>query len=404
MEKEWVEAVCQMQPFPFLTQQRQMLFERYEHLPHYHLERQTMRPFYPKQVFDFGEDDSRVYNFIDSDQQLIAVTHDGDLMVEQRPRTLAEKGVMMTSLFEALAFQPEKLEPYIGTLMTLDTKESAFHYMMMNHGLWIYIPDDTVIDEPILIEALESQSEQTLANHIVIVVGNHCQVAIHHHHQGSGERYFSEVVECFIGQNSQVTYEHLDDSDGQSRHYVERHFQVGRDSHCDVSLVSLGAHHETERMFVTLKETGATTRVKAAMTSRKRQNKGINVIIQHDAPHTHSELVQHGVVFDRGTLIANADSIINEHTPKATAKQETKIMMMTDKGKADANPMLEIHHNDVKVSHSASISPMDENILYYMMLRGIPYETARQLYAVGFLNVIVPKQWRELLEGEEKKC
>lgn len=402
MEKEWLEAICQMQPFPFLTETRQRLFDEYDQLPHYRLERQTMRPFYPKQVFDFGEEDERVYNFVDSDNQLMAVTHDGDMMVEQMPRELADRGVKLTSLFEALFYAQGALSAYVGTLMVLDTKESAFHYMMMNHGLLLYIPDNTVLDEPIVIEALESESRQTLVTHVVMIIGDNCRVHIHDHHQGSGDRYMSHVVETFIGRNSHVHYDHLDDSQTHNRHYVERHFKVARDSHLDLSLVSVGNQDETERVSILLDEQGAEANIRVAMTSRKTQNKGINVVVHHHAPHTHSQLVQHGVVFDKATLIANADSVIAEHTPQATAHQSTKIMMMTDHGKADANPMLEIHHNDVKASHAASMNQMDDELLYYMQLRGLSKEEAQALYTAGFLKVVMPAQWHHVLEGGDR--
>jgi Fe-S cluster assembly protein SufD len=67
--------------------------------------------------------------------------------------------------------------------------------------------------------------------------------------------------------------------------------------------------------------------------------------------------------------------------------------------KIDAVPGLEIRTNDVKASHSATVSRVTVEDLFYFQSRGIDPETARQMYVDGFLGSIVDR-----IESDEVKA
>ena len=73
----------------------------------------------------------------------------------------------------------------------------------------------------------------------------------------------------------------------------------------------------------------------------------------------------------------------------ADAQQESRVLMLTDKGRGDANPILLIDENDVTAGHAASVGQVDEEDLFYMQSRGIDEETAKKLVIRGFLGAVV---------------
>ena len=60
--------------------------------------------------------------------------------------------------------------------------------------------------------------------------------------------------------------------------------------------------------------------------------------------------------------------------------------MLDDTAKVDAIPGLEIKTNDVKASHSATISKVTPEDLFYFASRGIAEKEARRMYVQGFLG------------------
>lgn len=67
------------------------------------------------------------------------------------------------------------------------------------------------------------------------------------------------------------------------------------------------------------------------------------------------------------------------------------VLMLDSTAKIDAIPGLEIKTNDVKASHSATVSKVTPEDLFYFASRGIDEETARKMYVQGFLGDITGK-------------
>ena len=57
-------------------------------------------------------------------------------------------------------------------------------------------------------------------------------------------------------------------------------------------------------------------------------------------------------------------------------------------------PGLEIHTNDVRASHSASVARITPEDLFYVQSRGLEMEEARKLFVVGFFGAVAEKAGR----------
>ena len=62
-------------------------------------------------------------------------------------------------------------------------------------------------------------------------------------------------------------------------------------------------------------------------------------------------------------------------------------MLLDKTSKAEAIPSLEIEADEVKASHAATISPLDQEKLFYVMARGLSYVDASKLLIEGFLEL-----------------
>ena len=73
----------------------------------------------------------------------------------------------------------------------------------------------------------------------------------------------------------------------------------------------------------------------------------------------------------------------------ASAQQESRVLMLSDKARSDANPILLIDENEVTAGHAASIGQVDPEDMYYLMSRGLDQETAERLVIRGFLGAVI---------------
>ena len=66
-----------------------------------------------------------------------------------------------------------------------------------------------------------------------------------------------------------------------------------------------------------------------------------------------------------------------------------EVLMLDPSAKVDAIPGLEIKTNDVKASHSATVSRVTEEDLFLFAARGIDESLARRMYVEGFLGGLI---------------
>ena len=85
----------------------------------------------------------------------------------------------------------------------------------------------------------------------------------------------------------------------------------------------------------------------------------------------------------------------------ADANQENRNLLLSETAKADSDPVLEILTSDViRVSHGATAGPVDEEQLYYLQTRGIPYEDAEALLVRAFLGQVLDRVPDEAIRDE----
>ena len=57
----------------------------------------------------------------------------------------------------------------------------------------------------------------------------------------------------------------------------------------------------------------------------------------------------------------------------------------------DVRPQLEIYTDDVKCSHGATAGKLDDNMLFYLLSRGLDRDTAQRLLKWAFLEDVVAR-------------
>ena len=70
-------------------------------------------------------------------------------------------------------------------------------------------------------------------------------------------------------------------------------------------------------------------------------------------------------------------------------------LLLDDTCRADSIPSLEIDANDVRASHAATISQVEEEYVFYLQSRGIPRDTAVQMIVEGFFETVFARMGNE---------
>ncbi|HLQ71970.1 MAG TPA: SufD family Fe-S cluster assembly protein, partial [Bacillota bacterium] len=127
----------------------------------------------------------------------------------------------------------------------------------------------------------------------------------------------------------------------------------------------------------------------AVVIGRGKQTENFTTKSIHYGLDTEGHILQHGVMTEKSTSIFNAIGKIVNGATRANAEQESRVLMLSEKARGDANPILLIDEDDVTAGHAASVGRVDPLQMYYLMSRGITQAEAERLIINGFLAPVV---------------
>ncbi|KAF1299342.1 Fe-S cluster assembly protein SufD [Enterococcus sp. JM4C] len=334
---------------------------------------------------------------------------------EQLPQELIEQGVIFTDIFTALQEHSELVkEYYMSKAVLMDEDQlTAFHAAFMNSGVFLYVPKNVVIEQPIeSIFIQDGTSNQQFFKHVLIVADEHSQFSYLERFQTEGATAKKVsgniVIEVIAKAGAKVKYSAIDQLGENITSYMNRRGYIMRDASVDWALGVMNDGDVVADFDSDLVGEGAHSEVKIVAISAGKQTQGIDTRVTNKAPHTVGHILQHGVIRERGVLTFNGIGHILKGSKGADAQQESRVLMLSDKARGDANPILLIDENEVTAGHAASVGRVDPEEMYYLMSRGLRKEDAERLVIRGFLGSVitaipvkaVQAEFIEVIEGK----
>ncbi|EHJ53026.1 Fe-S cluster assembly protein SufD [Streptococcus macacae] len=316
-------------------------------------------------------------------------------VLESLPAELARQGVVFTDFYSALAEIPEIVETYFTTAVKPDEdKLSAYHTAYFNSGAVLYVPDNIEVDFPI--EGMfyqDSSSDVPFNKHILIIAGRHSKINYLERFETLGESSVEATanitVEVIAQAGSQVKFAAIDRLGANVTTYISRRGRIEDDASIDWALGVMNEGNVIADFDSDLIGNASHAELKVVAASSGRQIQGVDTRVTNYGNNSVGHILQHGVILERGTLTFNGIGHIIKGAKGADAQQESRVLMLSDKARSDANPILLIDENEVTAGHAASIGQVDPEDMYYLMSRGIDQETAERLVIRGFLGTVI---------------
>lgn len=366
---------------------------RYERWPLFNIDEQALAGEY---ALSEEEVAGAVPAFDAMDNHPTLVQFDDTTIFEQLPQELIDKGVIFTDLFTAMKEVPELVNQYYMTkVVPMDEdKMTAAHAAFMNSGMFLYVPKNVVIEEPL--EAIfyhNGNSQAHFFKHILIVADEHSEFSYLERFQTKGDQAKklsgNIVVEVIAKAGAKVKFSAIDQLGVNITTYMNRRGYVLRDAMVDWAIGVMNDGDVVADFDSDLVGEGAHSEVKAVAISAGRQTQGIDTRVTNKAPHSIGHILQHGVIRERGVLTFNGIGHILKGAKGADAQQESRVLMLSDQARGDANPILLIDEHEVTAGHAASVGRVDPEEMYYLMSRGLRKEEAERLVIRGFLGSVL---------------
>ncbi|MEM0356410.1 MAG: SufD family Fe-S cluster assembly protein [Candidatus Anstonellales archaeon] len=111
--------------------------------------------------------------------------------------------------------------------------------------------------------------------------------------------------------------------------------------------------------------------------------------LNHLESNTKSYSHYRGIVNDQSYIRLDGMINISKNATQSESFLDQHIMLLQDSANAFAFPALKIENNMVKASHSATISKLPEEMLFYLETRGISRKESIGMLIGGFINKVM---------------
>lgn len=285
----------------------------------------------------------------------------------------------------------------------------------------VYVPEGCIVESPLClryysIEGAESGSKELRISNprVMVVVEKGGEIGVvEEYFGGDGDKSYwaNSVTEFVVGEGAKVKHSYV-----QSQSLNAVHFKctsVQQEASSTYELVEVSTGGKLSRHNLHVQQLGADTKTELSTfhLSFNDQTQDLHSKLVLDHPRGFSRQLHKCIVaHSSGQAVFDGNVKVNREAQQTDAGQLTRSLLLEPRATVNLKPNLQIIADDVKCSHGAAISDLEEDQLFYFRARGVDLDTARKalLYSFGaevierlpysFLRREVEAQIKELLD------
>jgi Fe-S cluster assembly protein SufD len=325
----------------------------------------------------------------------LSIQHNSSVVSMHLDRGAAARGVLFTSLDEAVAGHGHLLKDRLhGAVPASRTRFTALHTAFRSGGTFVFVPRNVRVELPLQTLTYVDHDGMAVFPHTLLVLEEGAELTfIDRYVSPDVDRVLSDaVVELYLGPGSRLRYVSLQDWGRGVTHVSVQRAVLDRDAELRSLAVSFGGSLSRTEVESILEGDGGSSEMLGVYFADGDQHFDHRSIQDHLGSQTASDLLYKGALKGRSRTIYSGTVIIRQGAHKCDAYQTNRNVLLSEQAKADSIPNLEILSNDpVRCGHAASLGPVDDDQLFYLQSRGIPFEEAERLIVFGFFQEVLDR-------------
>lgn len=205
-----------------------------------------------------------------------------------------------------------------------------------------------------------------------------------------GRVYFTNAVtEIWLEENAQVSHTRVERESDAAFHIGKSAIAQARDSHYTCNAITMGAklsRHNLE-IFQTGEQTETTLNGLTMIAGQQLADTHSAIALNH--PYGTSRQLHKCIVADRAHAVFNGKVFVPKVAQLTNAGQLNRNLLLSPKARVDTKPQLEIIADNVKCSHGATVSQLDDEEVFYLRSRGLDEADARNLLINAFAAEVI---------------
>lgn len=237
-----------------------------------------------------------------------------------------------------------------------------------------------------------------LVNNIEILAENDLNLVIQYISNTNSRCFHNGIIKLKAKENVNVTIvnmlNELSDNFESIESIIENNAKV------NYTIIDIGAKNSISNYYANALGEKCENNVKTIYLGTQNQLKDINYIVDINGQESSAYIDVQGALKDESKKNFKGTIDFKKGCKKAKGNENEFCMLLSDKAKSLALPMLLCTEDDVEGNHSTASGKVDNKDLFYIMSRGISYKDAIKLLVKAKFNQIIQTIKDEQLKQE----
>ena len=338
----------------------------------------------------------------------VVVQRDAATIISQVDPAVTAQGVIFSDLSTAMREHPELVAKYFMTeAVPVDFgKFEALHAAFWQGGAFLYVPAGVKVEAPFRAFSLISEEGAAVFSHTLVVLEEGAEAFVvdaFRSPSNETQSFASAVVEHFIAADAKLRYVQVQDWGRAVWNFMTERAILHDDSLLNSLHVTLGSKFSKASVASHLRGRNSLAEMLGIYFADEDQFFDHHTWQLHESPYATSDLEFKGALKGHARSVYSGLIKVSEGAQKTDAYQQNRNLVLSRTARADSIPNLEIAANDVRCTHGATVSQVEEEHLFYLQARGIPRSEAQKLIVEGFFRPVIDRipveEIQDFLEG-----
>jgi Fe-S cluster assembly protein SufD len=298
-------------------------------------------------------------------------------------------GIEVAPLGDALASAHPLLASLAPVEAARDNAAYGLNAAFMNDGAVVRVAAGAAPAQPLHLRFVDDGAAAfATATRVLVVVEEDASITLVESHEGTGEaaHQLNDVVEIVARDRASVRHVRLNAEGPRALALSTLTARLGAGVSFDTLNVVTGSAVSRHQVFLSFSGEHSKANVNGAAMIKAGQHADTTLLVDHAVPHCESRELFKTVIDGEATGVFQGKIVVRPHAQKTDGRMMSAAVLLSEGGTMNNKPELEIFADDVQCAHGATCGQLDEDLLFYLMARGLPRPEAETLLVQAFLG------------------
>lgn len=273
---------------------------------------------------------------------------------------------------------------------------TALNTAFMSDGLMIKVKPGQALAKPVLVVLVRASAEpSTIAmRHVVAMEPGSSMTMVEAYVAlpgAAGKGIASGLTDVTVADGANFSHIKCAIDGSAVAHLSNVAAKLGADASYREFQFTAGPQLARNDLSVALDGPGTKLDISGAFLARGTAHVDTTLVVDHKVPHCESRELFKCVLADRARGVFQGRIIVRPGADKTDGKQMARALLLSEEAEFDSKPELEIYADDVACGHGATVTELDDDLMFYCRSRGIAEAEARGLLIEAFIGEAIEK-------------